>query len=90
MLAKWAANAPLAMIDQYVANLRQYKAIAIDIGDKDGLKADNDALHAALDRYKIAHSYEVYPGGHVDGIDEQMQTKVIPFFAKNLVFSGAN
>ena len=34
VLAKWAANAPLAFIDQYIGNLRQYRAIAIDVGDR--------------------------------------------------------
>src|SRR5581483_4055375 len=38
VLAKWAANAPLAFVDQYIGNLRQYKAIAIDVGDQDGLR----------------------------------------------------
>ena len=28
VLARWAANAPLAFIDQYIQNLRQYRAIA--------------------------------------------------------------
>src|SRR6185312_469042 len=36
VVAKWAANAPLAFIDQYIGNLRQYKAIGIDVGDQDG------------------------------------------------------
>ena len=49
VLAKWAANAPLAFIDQYIGNLRQYRAIAIDVGDQDGLKADTVKLHEALD-----------------------------------------
>ena len=40
MLAKWAANAPLAFVDQYIRNLRQYRAIAIDVGDQDGLRVD--------------------------------------------------
>src|SRR5436190_13739307 len=30
VLAKWTANAPLAFIDQYIADLRRYRAIAID------------------------------------------------------------
>jgi enterochelin esterase-like enzyme len=86
VLAKWAANAPLAMIDQYVGALRQYKAIAIDVGDKDGLKGDNDDLHAALDRYKIRHTYEVYSGTHTSAVADRMQNHLIPFFAANLVF----
>src|SRR6202167_486468 len=35
VVAKWAANAPLAMIDQYISNLRKMHAIAMDAGDKD-------------------------------------------------------
>ena len=35
---KWAANAPLAFVDQYIGNLKQYKAIAMDVGDQDGLR----------------------------------------------------
>lgn len=36
VLARWAANAPLAFVDQYVGGLRRYRAIAIDVGDRDG------------------------------------------------------
>src|SRR6266576_85750 len=35
IVAKWAANAPLAMLDQYVANLKRLGAIAFDIGNQD-------------------------------------------------------
>src|SRR6476646_6638208 len=38
VLAKWAANAPLAFIDQYVLELKRYRAIAMDVGDQDGLR----------------------------------------------------
>ncbi|MFD1951814.1 alpha/beta hydrolase [Sphingomonas arantia] len=85
VLARWTANAPLAMIDQYVGNLRQYKAIAIDVGDRDGLKDDAAKLHAALDRYKIANSFTVYPGDHVSNVAERFQDFVMPFFTRNLV-----
>ena len=49
VLAKWAANAPLAFFDQAVSNLRQYTAIAIDAGDQDGLRVDAAKFHEALD-----------------------------------------
>ena len=49
VLAKLAANAPLAFIDQYIGNLRQYRAISIDVGDQDGLKTDTIKLHNILD-----------------------------------------
>src|SRR5689334_20560828 len=51
IVAKYAANAPLAFIDQYIGNLRQYRAIAIDVGDQDGLRADTGILHNILDNY---------------------------------------
>ena len=38
-MAKFIANAPLAFVDQYIANLKQYRAIAMDVGDQDGLRA---------------------------------------------------
>ena len=33
--AKWNANAPLAMIDQFVPNLKRLRGIAFDAGDLD-------------------------------------------------------
>ncbi len=38
VLARWTANAPLAVVDQYIGNLRQYRGISIDVGDQDGLR----------------------------------------------------
>lgn len=86
VLAKWAANAPLAFLDQYVGNLRRYRAIAIDVGDRDGLKADAQKLHEALDRYGIANGFEVYSGDHTSGVAARFQDHVMPFFSRNLVF----
>ena len=54
VVAKWAANAPLAFVDQYIGNLKQYRAIAIDVGDQDGLKAGATKLHEILDTYGVA------------------------------------
>ncbi len=86
VLAKWAANAPLAFVDQYIGNLRQYRAIAIDVGDQDGLRLDTSKLHDALDRYGIANSFEVYEGTHTSKVADRFQNHVIPFFNKNLCF----
>ena len=84
VIAKWAANAPLAFVDQYVGNLRQFKAIAIDVGDQDGLRAGTSRLHEVLDSYGIANSYEVYGGTHTSGVAVRFQNYVVPFFSKNL------
>ena len=86
VLAKWAANAPLAFVDQYIGNLRQYRAIAIDVGDKDGLKADTVKLHTILDSYHVAHSFELYDGDHTNRVRTRLRDLVIPFFSRSLAF----
>lgn len=88
ILAKWAANAPLAFIDQYIGNLRQYRAIAIDVGDQDGLRADTEKLHGVLDKYGIANSFEIYHGTHTSAVADRFQNHVLPFFNKNLCFQA--
>ena len=88
VLAKWAANSPLAFVDQYVGNLRQYRAIAIDVGDQDGLRADAAKLHEALDKYGIANGFEVYPGTHTSRVADRFQNHVLRFFSQNLCFSA--
>ena len=88
VLAKWAANAPLAFIDQYIGNLRQYGAIALDVGDQDRLRADTGKLHDVLDSYGIANSFEVYSGTHTSAVADRFQNHVVPFFSKNLCFEA--
>ena len=84
ILAKWAANAPLAFLDQYVGNLRRYRAIAIDVGDQDGLKADAVSLREALDRYGIPSTFEIYAGTHTSRVADRFQNHVLPFFSRSL------
>ena len=84
VLAKWAANAPLSFVDQYIGNLRQYKAIAIDVGDQDGLRVGAARLHEILDTYGIPNTFEVYPGTHTSAVAVRFQNFVMPFFSKNL------
>ncbi|PZU56569.1 MAG: esterase [Sphingobium sp.] len=89
VLAKWAANAPLAFVDQYVGTLRGYRAIAIDVGDKDGLKNDARKLHEVLDSYGITNSFEIYDGDHTSHVAMRFQDKVLPFFSEHLAFPQA-
>lgn len=86
ILAKWAANAPLAFVDQYVGNLRRYRGIAIDVGDKDSLKGDAQALHDVLDRYGIVNSFEIYEGDHTNRLAWRFQDELMPFFSQHLRF----
>ncbi len=85
VLAEWAANAPLAMVPQYVPALKSFNAIAIDVGDKDGLIGDDTAIHNELTRFGVKHQFEVYDGNHFDHIMVRFPVKVLPFFAQHLV-----
>jgi S-formylglutathione hydrolase FrmB len=84
VLARWAANAPLTFVDQYIGNLRQYNGIAIDVGDQDGLRVDAGKLHEVFDRYGLAHTYEVYAGTHTSAMGVRFQNFVMPFFSQRL------
>jgi enterochelin esterase-like enzyme len=86
VLAEWAANSPLAMLPQHVPDLRRYHAIAIDVGNRDGLIGDNRALHDAMDRFGIRNSFEIYDGDHGSGVSSRFEQKVLPFFSANLRF----
>ncbi len=87
IVAKFAANSPLAFADQYIGNLRQYRAIAIDVGDQDGLRVDTAKLHDVLDKYGIPNSFEIYTGTHTSAVADRFQNHVIPFFSQKLCFT---
>ena len=84
--AKWYANSPLAMVDQYWSNLKKYKAIKIDIGLQDGLINGNRDMDALLTKLGVPHEYETYEGDHTNRVRERFEQSVLPFFSKNLDF----
>ena len=88
VLAKWAANAPLAFVDQYIPGLRSYHGISLDVGDQDGLKTDTGKLHDVLDAYGIANGFEIYSGTHTSVVAVRFQNHVMPFFSSNLCFAA--
>ena len=85
VVARWVANAPLAMVDQYIPSLKTLH-IAIDVGDKDGLSTSNRELNKVLNGYAIETQFEVYEGDHTNHIVDRMEKVVLPFFSKNLAF----
>jgi len=91
ILAKWAANSPLAMIDQYVTNLKKYHAIMGDFGLQDpspGLVATNKQMDQILTDFGITHTFETYEGNHTNRVPERIERKVLPFFSSNLSFTA--
>lgn len=86
ILAKWAANAPLSMVDQYITGLRRLR-LAIDVGARDRtITSTSRELSERLNTYAIKHEFEVYDGDHVSGVARQLETKVFPFFSNSLKF----
>lgn len=85
--AKYAANAPLAFVDQYIGNLKQYLAISMDVGDQDGLRFDAVKLHDIFEKYGLANTFEIYSGTHTSAVADRFQNHVLPFFSKNLCFT---
>lgn len=82
--AKWIANSPLVMVDQYVPSLKQYRAIALDVGNADPLGAANLDLDAALTRLGVPHTFEEYEGNHTDRVRERFRANVLLFFSEQL------
>jgi enterochelin esterase-like enzyme len=87
--AKWIANSPLIMLDQYVTNLNKYHAIAGEVGTKDGLADSNRQLDQAMTTFRITHTFETYDGDHTNRVPERIEQKVLPFFSNELSFGSA-
>jgi enterochelin esterase-like enzyme len=88
IVAKFTANSSLAFVDQYIGNLKQYRAISMDVGDQDGLRFDATKLHNILDSYGIANGFDLYKGTHTSAVADRFQNHVIPFFSQNLCFTA--
>jgi S-formylglutathione hydrolase len=87
--ARWSANMPVAMADQYRSQLARLRGIAFDVGRRDEfphIPLTNRAFHQALQRNGIAHSFEEYDGTHNDHIPERIVAHLLPFFSRVLTF----
>jgi len=82
--AKWTANSPLLMADQYVPNLKRYRAIAIEVGTRDPFLNLNTQLDQALTRLGVQHKFETYDGDHGSRIKARFSENLLPFFTANL------
>jgi enterochelin esterase-like enzyme len=87
IVAKWVANSPLAMLDQYITNLKKYHAIMGEVGTEDGLAASNRQMDQVLTDFGVTHTFETYEGNHTNRVPERIEMKVLPFFSNNLSFA---
>ena len=81
---KWAANAPLVMIPQYIPALKSLTALAMDGGDQDSLTPTVLSVRAELERFGIKVDWTEYSGDHVNRVAERFSANVIPFFSAHL------
>ena len=88
--AKWIANSPLAMVDQYVSNLKEYHAFMMDVGLQDGLAASNKEMDTSLTQIGVPHKFETYEGNHTNRVKERFESSVLPFFSENLKSTGTH
>jgi enterochelin esterase-like enzyme len=82
--AKWIANSPLVMVDQYVPALRSMRAIALDVGNQDPFVGTNTQLGESLTRLGVIHTFEIYDGDHGNRIRERFESQVLRFFSQHL------
>lgn len=87
--AKFVANSPLVMVDQYLTNLKKYHAIMLEVGTQDTLAASNRQLEESFKTFSIPHTFETYEGDHTNRVPQRIEEKVLPFFSKNLSFEAA-
>ena len=85
VVARLAANAPVAMMPQYLFNLARLRAIAFDMGTRDNLIPGSAALDRVMTEQGLAHTYETYDGDHLSGVAQRLVTKVMPFFGRHLM-----
>jgi S-formylglutathione hydrolase len=87
--AKLVANSPLVMVSQYVPSLKQYRAIIMDVGDKDFLNSMNVELDKELTRLGIPHVFEQYEGDRGNRVASRFQNNLMTFFSRQLKFPEA-
>jgi S-formylglutathione hydrolase len=89
--ARWQANIPTYMADQYVTSLRRLRGIAFDAGTQEAaIQSANRQFAESLKRNKVEHTFEVFDGGHTDKVRERIETKMLPFFSRTLVFQNSS
>jgi hypothetical protein len=84
--AKWMANSLLVMLQEYAPNLRKMQAIEMSVGLQDALLEPNREMDEALTDAAIAHHFETFEGDHNGQVGMNFETKVLPFFSRQLAF----
>lgn len=84
---RWLAHSPVAMVQGYGGNLKQYQGVAFDVGTDDAYTSilpNSEDFSAALTKAGIAHQFTLYVGNHTDKIATRMHDDVLPYIAMHL------
>jgi S-formylglutathione hydrolase FrmB len=87
VVARWSANMPVAMVDEYRSQLARLRGIAFDVGTKDDfshIPLTCRQLSSALARNGIKHTFEEYDGDHNSQAAIRVGSKLLPFFSRVL------
>jgi S-formylglutathione hydrolase len=91
--AKWRANLPLYLVEQYRGNLSRPRGIYLDYGaleEFSHIRTATQLFSAELTKRGIAHTFEVYADGtHESGIRQRIETRVLRFFSEVLSFPAS-
>jgi len=84
LLARLHANSPLVLLPQYIPAMKALEAIRVEVGDKDFLLRDDTLMHEELDRFGVAHEWQVFEGDHGNRVHDRIRSELLPFFAAHL------
>ena len=86
VLERMRAWALLDMAPRYREGLVRLRAVAFDVGTRDGYHPGVLRLDSLLTRLRVRHVFESYDGDHGSAIRERVTTRVLPFFSGMLDF----
>jgi S-formylglutathione hydrolase len=84
--AKWMANSLIVMLQEYAPALKKMTAIEMNVGTQDNLLQPNQNMDEALTDAGVPHHFETFEGDHNGQVPINFETKVLPFFSKQLRF----
>jgi len=84
--AKWMANSLMVMLQEYGPALKKMTAIEMNAGTQEPLLQPNRDMDEALTEAGVAHHFETFEGDHNGKVPINFETKVLPFFSKQLRF----
>ncbi len=91
--ARWRANMPLYLVEQYRGNLAKLRGIYLDYGaleEFSHIRTTTRAFSEELTNRGIAHTFEVYADGtHESRIRQRIETRVLRFFSEVLAFPSS-